>query len=102
MPNKPKNYEALSRLIDKAKISDKFARISNGLPKVNNENRVAGVCRVCRGDVVEVIFRECVVPPNERIFGPGSKEQFQIIKSYHCRECGIVYAFPPPSHKKKV
>ena len=61
------------------------------------EKKPTGVpCRVCSGEIVEVIVKEYDSKTGPIIIGPGSKTQYRkVSKGFHCKECGIVYAFLP-------
>jgi len=53
-------------------------------------------CRVCSGEIVEVIVSEFNSKTGLPIYGRGSKEQYRkASKGFHCNKCGIAYAFLP-------
>lgn len=54
-------------------------------------------CVGCSGDVVRVRTTAYRGDPMLQIIGPGSKNQMTTSISYHCSQCGIMYAFPPPA-----
>lgn len=58
------------------------------------ERTARGVCKVCKGDVVEKIvikFDPLSGPP---IIGPGSKDQYKkVIEGFYCKNCGLKYEF---------
>ena len=55
---------------------------------------VRGVCKVCKGEVVEKIvakFDSLTGPP---IIGPGSANQYKkVSEGYYCKNCGLKYEF---------
>jgi len=53
------------------------------------ERLTNGKCRVCGGEIVEKIVSE---------FKPSFRN---VSKGFHCRKCGIKYAFVPPAKKLK-
>lgn len=62
-----------------------------GVPKPTGKK-----CTACRkGNVVAVTKMEFDAASGPAIIGPGSRHQYNRVKSYHCDRCGVVYAFPP-------
>ena len=67
------------------------------------ERRTDGKCVVCEGEIVEVIEKEFDPMSGPLIIGPGSRQQFHnVSKGYHCKKCGLKYAFIPKVKKGKV
>lgn len=64
------------------------------------EKSTKGKCVVCGGEIVEVIVTEYNPMTGPPIIGPGSRQQYRdVSKGYHCKNCGIKYAFVPETEK---
>ncbi len=58
-----------------------------------------GKCVVCKGDIVPVIIREHDPFTGPIIIGPGSANQMrERSDGFHCKTCGLKYAFVPPAN----
>ena len=52
-------------------------------------------CPVCGGDIVSVKRLVDNKPISEMVDGPGGENNFREEQSFHCEDCGILFAFPP-------
>jgi len=60
------------------------------------EKSTGSHCKVCDGEIVEVITYKYDPKTGPLIIGPGSKQQYRKVRhGFHCKKCGIVYAFVP-------
>lgn len=62
-----------------------------------------GICRVCGGQIFEIIVRELDLSPGPLIMGPSSKQQqyHEASKGFHCTRCGIKYQFVPQTREQE-
>jgi len=52
-------------------------------------------CPVCGGNIISITSSVSSRPSELVIFGPGGEGNFREEKSFHCEDCGVMFAFPP-------
>lgn len=72
-----------------------FEDLEESVKKEDHGPKVVGECTACKGNVVEGTYSEYDPATGPPIIGPGSKHQFKSIIEYYCKDCGIMYKFPP-------
>jgi len=60
------------------------------------EKSTKGVCKVCKGPIVELFEYEYDPTTGPPVYGPASREQqHKVSKGLYCKKCGIKYQFVP-------
>jgi len=86
-------------------MSDKITEIMEGLgwkeekeeeKKEEELKSKEGICRVCKGTIIESTVYEYDPMTGPPVIGPGYKrQQHKVSKGFYCEKCGIKYQFIP-------
>lgn len=60
------------------------------------DEKTGSKCPVCGDDIMKVTTSVPNRPPELMIMGPGGEGNYRQETSYHCKGCGVKFAFPTP------